>query len=183
MTTKDVQRLVDGLVGKDVAPATIDTAITPLKAFYRRALGRGEAQINPTVGIEKPSVRPGARKVVSPIEAERMIAALNGADRVLWATAFYTGMRRGELTALRREDVDLATGVVHVRRSWDEREGEIAPKSRKGYRKVPVAAVLRDHLEQHLLDSAAERVFESQGGSPRRLSAPTRFGRWTACRW
>jgi len=42
-----------------------------------------------------------------PAAAERMIAALNGADRALWATAFYTGMRRGESMALRREAVDV----------------------------------------------------------------------------
>ena len=33
-------------------------------------------------------------------------------DRALWATALYAGMRRGELEALHREDVDLATGVI-----------------------------------------------------------------------
>jgi integrase len=53
--------------------------------------------------------------------------------------------------ALRIEDVDLATGRIHVRRSWDVVEGEIAPKSAKGDRSVPVAAVLRDHLDEHLM--------------------------------
>lgn len=88
-----------------------------------------------------------------------MIDALSGADRTLWAVAFYTGMRRGELTALRREDVDLGKGLIHVCRGWDEREGEIAPKSRKGRRKIPIAAVLRDHLDEHLLANDGERVF------------------------
>ena len=44
-------------------------------------------------------------------------------DRALWATALYAGLRRGELQALRREDVDLATGVIHVERGWDEVRG------------------------------------------------------------
>jgi integrase len=161
ITTKDVQGYVDGLVKDGVAPATIDASLTPLRAFYRRAVARGEARSNPTLRIEKPSVRCARKAVVSPLDAERMIATLEGADRVLWATAFYTGMRRGELIALRREDVDLATGIVDVRRGWDEREGEIAPKSRNGSRKIPVAAVLRDHLDQHLLSHDRERVFES----------------------
>jgi integrase len=46
ITTRDVQRLVDGLVRDGVAPATIDTALTPLRSLYRRAVARGEA--NPT---------------------------------------------------------------------------------------------------------------------------------------
>jgi integrase len=158
ITTKDVQRLIDNLTD---APATIDTTITPLRALYRRAVGRGEARFNQTANVEKPAVRPAQKTVVSPSEAERMIDALTGPDRTLWATAFYTGMRRGELIALRREDIDLATGIIHVRRGWDEREGEISPKSRSGRRKIPVAAVLRDHLDQHPLSHDRERVFES----------------------
>jgi integrase len=96
-------------------------------------------------------VRSGAKRVVAPMDAEAMIAALEPAERALWATAMYAGLRRGELIGLRREDIDLATGVLHVRRGWDMLEGEIAPKSRQGRRKVPIAAVLRDHLDERLL--------------------------------
>lgn len=66
----------------------------------------------------------------------------------------YAGLRRGELIGLRREGIDLATGVLHVRRGWDMVEGEIAPKSRQGRCKVPIAAVLRDHLDERLLQAA-----------------------------
>jgi len=41
--------------------------------------------------------------------------------------------------------------VIHVQRGWDDVEGEIGPKSEKGTRKVPIAAVLRDHLDEHKL--------------------------------
>lgn len=50
--------------------------------------------------------------------------------------------------ALRWRDVDLAAGLIHVQRSWDEYEGEIAPKSSKGTRDVPLVALLRDHLTE-----------------------------------
>jgi integrase len=40
-------------------------------------------------------------------------------------------------------------------------DGEIEPKSDNGERKIPVAAVLRDHLDQHLLDTDSDRVFVS----------------------
>jgi integrase len=52
--------------------------------------------------------------------------------------------------ALRVADVDLATGVINVRRGWDHIEGEIELKSNAGRRKVPVPVVLRDHLVDHL---------------------------------
>jgi integrase len=49
--------------------------------------------------------------------------------------------------------VDLATGVIRVERGWDPVEGEIALKSHAGRRKVPIAAVLRDYLLDHLARS------------------------------
>lgn len=67
-------------------------------------------------------------------------------DRPIWATAFYAGLRRGELQALRRSDVDLGAAELSVRRSWDQFEGPIAPKSRAGVRTVPIIGVLREFL-------------------------------------
>ena len=47
-----------------------------------------------------------------------MLQALNPRWRPLFATAVYTGLRKGELCALRKEDIDLAAHVILVRRSW-----------------------------------------------------------------
>jgi integrase len=69
----------------------------------------------------------------------------------VWATAFYAGLRRGELQALRVCDVDLGASVVRVERGWDQEEGAIEPKSDASRRTVPLLAVLRDHLDEHLL--------------------------------
>jgi integrase len=138
----DLQRFVDQLVKHGLAPPTVMTTLLPLRAIYRRALARGEVSDNPTRGLEMPAIRREIRYVSSPEQAERLLDALAGPDRVLWATATYAGLRRGELTALRFEDVDLAAGVIHVRRGWDQMEGEIATKSREGRRKVPVPAPL-----------------------------------------
>ena len=67
-------------------------------------------------------------------------------DQGLWATAFYAGLRRGELQALRGSDIDLKRSEVHLQRSWDQEEGPIPPKSKAGTRTVPLLAVLRPYL-------------------------------------
>jgi integrase len=118
-------------------------------------VARGEVLNNPTLRIEKPAVRCKVRVIASPVEAAARLAALDPQDRPLWATAFYSGLRRGELVALRWEDVDLATGVLHVRRGWDAVEGEIAPESRQGRRDVPIPAVLRDARDASRSSDAA----------------------------
>ncbi len=90
-----------------------------------------------------------------------MLGKLDGPkDRAMWATALYAGLRRGELAALHREDLDLAVGVIRVERGWDDYEGEVAPKSKQGRRKVPVPAALRDRLAEYLIDGPASgRIF------------------------
>jgi integrase len=111
-------------------------------------------------------VRSRRARFATPHEAQLLIEAAPAEDRVLWATAFYTGLRRGELRALRWIDVDLAGGVLRVERSWDVKEGVIEPKSFAGRRKVPIAAVLRDYLIGHRLDSRDGLVFGRTDGTP-----------------
>jgi integrase len=159
---RDVQALLDQLQRDGASASTIDTTLTPLRSIYRRARARGLVTTNQTTGLEKPAVRCKPRRFASPAEADALLAVLDGPSRALWATALYAGLRRGELIALRWEDVDLATGVIHVRRGWDAIEGEIAPKSKQGRRNVPIPGALRDHLDQHALTTGKEgRVFGS----------------------
>jgi len=151
VTRTDLQDLADKLLAEGAQPSTIAGALMPVRAIYRRALRRAEAgiTINPTTGLELPAVRGGRDRIASPAECARLLAALTR-DRPLWATAMYAGLRRGELQALRVQDIDLGHGVIHVRGGWDPVAGEIATKSGKD-RRVPIAAVLRDYLDEHLL--------------------------------
>jgi integrase len=64
--------------------------------------------------------------------------ALGTTDRALYLTAAYTGLRQGELVALRWRDVDWSAGVIRVRRNYTR--GQFGtPKSRRSVRAVPMA--------------------------------------------
>jgi integrase len=158
-----LQRFVDKLAADGLAPATITTAITPIRAIYRRARQPGEVHANPVAGISVPAVDRRQTRFATAEQVEAIIAGLSSArDRAPVGGRPVCGLRRGEITALHREDVDLATGVLRVERGWDEVEGEIAPKSRHGRRKVPIPAVLRDHLDARLPDAPASgRIFRN----------------------
>jgi integrase len=150
LTRIELQDLADRLATEGLNPSTIGVTLLPLRAIYRRALSRGEVTVNPTAALELPKVRGGRDRIADPDECARLLRALSVTDRPIWATAMYAGLRRGELFALRIEDVDLARGLIYVRRGWDRVHGEIPTKSR-GERKVPIAAVLRDYLDEHIL--------------------------------
>jgi integrase len=152
----DLQDLADRLLASGHDPSTIRNTFLPLRALFRRAVGRGDVAVNPTSGLELPAVRGRRDRIASPAEAEQLVDALAERDRALWATAFYAGLRLGELRALRWEDVHLAAGVIRVRRSWDQKAGEIEPKSRAGVRDVPIPSALRSYLAAHRLASHSD---------------------------
>jgi integrase len=180
----DLQALADRLLVAGLDPSTIRGAFMPLRVIYRRAIARDEVAVNPTTGLELPAVRGRRERIASRGEAAALLEALPAGDRALWATAFYGGLRRGELRALRWEDVDLASGVIRVRRSWDQQAGAVDPKSRAGRRAVPIPAALRDHLLEHRIatDHPAGLVFGRSAELPFDPSTVTeRAGRaWRA---
>lgn len=146
VTTADVQALVDCWHEGGQAASTIRNSIKPLQAIYRRARAREGVPANPTRDLELPAPDSREIEIVAPEVAARLIGALSVEDRGVWATTLYAGLRYGELRALRWGAVDLATGTIKVRESWDPQEGSIAPKTRTSRRTTPVPSVLREML-------------------------------------
>ena len=142
----DLQALVDRLVGQGLSGSKVRNIVISARVVFRHALERDEINASPTSGLRLPNNIGRRERAASPSEAAELLDSLPDKVRTIYATAFYAGLRRGELRALRWDDVDLAKGVIHVRRSWDDYTGEITPKSAKGTRTVPLTALLRDDL-------------------------------------
>ncbi len=177
VTRNLVQDVVDRLVAEGASASTTRNAVLPLRAIYRRALARSEVHLNPTEGLALPAVRGRRDRVARPQEARALIDALSQADRAVWATALYAGLRRGELAALRWSDVDLERGVIHIERSWDPKAGPVEPKSRSGRRRVPLAGPLRARLAAHHLLRPSDEdalLFGRSGGRAVHSDALTR---------
>jgi integrase len=72
---------------------------------------------------------------------------------MLLTLALTTGMRRGELLALRWSDIDLESGMLQVRRTVDfiARYGyvEVEPKTARSWRKIVLPAFVVAMLKQH----------------------------------
>jgi integrase len=114
--------------------------------------------------------RDASASSVSVEQVEAIVRGYTAAqDRALIVVAAYTGLRMGELRALRWADVDFATGTVHVRRNLPAGGVEREPKSGK-VRSVPMldpATAAFDGLAQREHYTApADRVFVSPTGGP-----------------
>ncbi len=166
LTRADLQDFVDRLLGRKLAASTIRNTMNPLQAIYRHAVRRELVVVNPTREVDLPAARGRREKIATASQAARLIAAVPDSDRAIWATAFYAGLRRGELQALRCSDIDLGRSEITVERSWDQCEGPIAPKSKAGVRTVPILSVLRDHLDARALGTGSDLVFGRRPDEP-----------------
>lgn len=176
ITRVDVQTVIERMNGEGFAGQTVRNAVVALQSFYRWR----KPPIDPTVNLDLPE--PGARRerAASPAEAELLLEALEGDTHDIYAAAFYSGLRRGELQALRVEDV--LGDRISVKRSWDPVEGEKAPKSKAGIRDVPVIAPLREILERRCSGRPGSAFVFGSDGAPFTPNGPGRHAQrmWAA---
>jgi integrase len=148
-----------------------------LHSIFAFAQRRGLATTNPVAAIDKPE-RPGATadiRFLAEAEIRHLLRAVpddsrGPTERALYLTAAMTGLRQGELLALRWQDIDWTAGRIRVRQSFVR--GEFgAPKSRRSTRSVPLADQVAGELDRHFQRTAFEAdedlVFcHPQTGSP-----------------
>ena len=147
----DVQDFIDRMLADGLSASTIKNTLDPLRVIYRRAIRRDEVSIDPTAGLDIPADRGRRDRFATPAEAARLIAAAPDEQRALWATAFYTGLRRGELRELRWSDVDLTASMIRVERALDDSGEVIRTKTEAGERDVPILSALKRELATHKL--------------------------------
>jgi integrase len=130
----------------DCSPATRTKALAMVHGIYQRTRKVWGLATNPVTDVEKPPLPKGGDiEVFSPEEVWALVrAAGSPQDAALYLTAAFTGLRRGELIALRWRDVDFAASVIRVRASY---VGGVlsSPKSGK-VRSVPMAPDVAEAL-------------------------------------
>jgi integrase len=149
----------------DCSAATRAKIIVCLSGIYRRARRVWGITYNPVEDVERPQLRTTCEvNVYSPPEVLALVdTADNDQDRAILITAAFTGLRLGELVALRWRDVDLERRVVRVCGSWSGTELTL-PKNGK-VRSVPLAPQVLAAM-RHLSDEPAgdELVFPGADG-------------------
>jgi integrase len=165
-------RPVDTIVASDIsayiaakrraglAVKTVSNHLNFAHGVFAFALRREWVISNPVAMAGRPPAVPSDPDIRF-LDREELDALLRGAaddllgplDRVLWLTGAMTGLRQGELAALRWRDVDWSARVIRVRRSYSRGQWT-TPKSRRSSRAVPMADRVARELERHFGRSA-----------------------------
>ncbi len=140
------------------SPASVHKMHETLHKALKQAVRWGYMTKNPADDVDPPKARTEEVTPLTREEARGLLDAARG-DRLeaLYVAALHTGLRQGELLALRWEDLDLEARTLQVRRTVTKDGGKLAvgpTKTAKGRRTVKLTAdataSLRGHLTRQL---------------------------------
>jgi len=160
LTPRDIDAYIAHKRRSGLGVKTIINHLNFAHGVFAFALKRGLVTQNAVAMTDRPP-SPPTDPDIRFLDREELEALLRAAvddvlgptDRVLWITAAMTGLRQGELAALRWRDVDWSAGLIRVRRSYS-RGQYTTPKSRRSSRAVPMADRAAGELERHFQGSA-----------------------------
>jgi len=138
-----IRQWVGGLA---CSPKRTNNILIPLRGMLKDAHSDGLIKENPMDRIRNLKVRSREPQPFTQSEQKKILAVLPDQVRNLIRFALYTGLRTGELIALRWSDVDFGRCLVHVRRSISRQE-ESSTKSAAGDRDVVLFEPAIDALE------------------------------------
>jgi integrase len=154
LTTPGLNKFRDELL-KTMSRAMARKVMSSLKSLLREAQSRGNVVQNVALAVKRIDAdkrSDGQLKIgvhiPAPDEIKAILAAAEPHIKPLLMVATFTGLRSSELRGLRWSDVDLKTGELHVRQRAD-RYGVIGePKSKAGYRTVPLGPLVIKELRE-----------------------------------
>ncbi len=171
LTVERVDRWRRKMLDAGLKPRTINKRLIQLGSIFTRAMKSYGYPTNPVAAVDRQPHRPsGDFNVLEPAEVALVAAnAASDQDAALFTFAAYSGLRLGELRALRWKDISWTRGVVLVRHNRPAGAAEGTPKSGK-VRSVPLvdqAARVLDALSQRENFTGPEDlVFCTEVGDP-----------------
>jgi integrase len=168
----DVREWVVALNEHGLAPATVRGIYSSLSRVMNQAVIDGLIVRSPCIGISLPQNKVQRELVfLDARQVARLADAIPPRYRALIFTAAYTGMRWGELAALKVKNVDLLKGSIRVIEAATEVSGHLieGPTKTGTARAISLPRFLCQMLVDHLAQYPSKgHLFTSLEGHPLR---------------
>ncbi len=142
-----------GSHGKALAAGSVAQAYRTLNRVLTAAVDDELLGRNPLRGVKPPRVEPKPMRFLSHDDVATLACHVDPRYRAFVLVAAYTGLRAGELMALRRMHIDLLHQTITIDEQVQYVGGRhlvLPPKSAAGRRSVAVPSVVASELEKHL---------------------------------
>ncbi|MGB6578064.1 MAG: tyrosine-type recombinase/integrase [Streptosporangiaceae bacterium] len=183
LQARDVERLLAAMAAEDLSTSTIRGCRSVLARALDRAIRDRLVMVNVAKVAEIPEGTVRKSRSMTTAQARQLLSSdLDTWWRAYFTLALYCGLRPGELTGLRWEDVDLNEGLIRVRTSLKRGSAGLAPgelKTESSKRTLSMPEAVRAalialwaeqetdklRLGQHYLDKH-DIVFRDDAGRP-----------------
>lgn len=150
ITSRDVMTYLQRLANRDYAYKTVSMRFSVLQQVFNYSLVEGWCETNPCAPVRMPS---NLKRTVKTQPDDAVLEAIDATqgegDALVPFMLMYTGLRIGELLALKWEDIDFEENVIHVTKSVYYMSGTPRikePKTEAGTRTVGLLRRLREVL-------------------------------------
>ncbi len=169
ITRQEIQAYVAHLTREEYAPKSIDHIHDVLSAVLRTGVKWGHLLDNPARGVDLPMLRTVRPKwVLTTDQATALLGTLPLLAKTMVGLAVLSGLRRGELFALRWKDIDGQARMLTVRESVYD--GMFStPKTEAGARQIPLSATALQLIADWRGDTIPDPdrlVFSTRTGMP-----------------
>lgn len=166
-----VGQWVASLKEQGLAPATTRKAYQLFAKSMAAAVDNGLIALSPCRKVELPQIDTPEMRFLEPEEIKLLAETIDERYRAMVLTAAYSGLRFGELCALRVERFDALRRAIRVEESLSEVRSQFifkSPKSDASRRTVSVPGFLVKELAQHLATypDSSGLIFTAQEGGP-----------------
>lgn len=159
----DLERLKSDLIANNLSPATIKHVLVLFRQIWNKAVKWNMTRIqNPISAIQLPRVQNRRERFLTREQAKMLLAELMIIDQPIYEMALLslqTGMRAGEIFALRWADVDVDTLTISVPTG----RGGMKRAGRKVYMNETVAKMFTEKP----LGGPVEWIFATSNGKQR----------------
>jgi integrase len=154
LTPTHVQSFYRNRLDAGLSTSTVHKIHTLIHKALSQAMKWQMVSRNVTEAVKSPRPAPREMHPLSPNQVHRLLQAIRGERlEALYVLAVTTGMRQGELLALRWQDVDMENTTLSVRRTLTRNGGRIAigePKTKKSRRSIRLTSQAVEALREHL---------------------------------
>jgi integrase len=170
ITTMEIQSWITDLRERKYAPNSIDHFHEVMNAVMRTAVTWYGLEKNPAHGVQIGRIKPVRKKwALTTVQANALLERLPLKPRTMVALDITTGLRRGELEAVRWEALNESEGYIRVKEH--HYRGNIDdPKTEAGFRNAPVSApvlmLLQDWKKRSRRTAPTDFIFATRNGKP-----------------